>query len=94
VKFKITAHSGFIASARPGNAVDLLWERLGAVSDDVAFARAGDGIVATWEQDAPTSMEQDERAEIGRRTVFEIVRDVCERSPELDLEWFAVGFFR
>jgi len=94
VKFKITSHSGFIAGARPGNALDLLWQRLGSTREEVSFDMAGDEIVATWGEDAPSSMEQDERAEIGRRAVLAIVRDICEVSPDLDMEWFAVGFFR
>lgn len=81
-------------SARPGEALDLLWQRLGAFRDEVAFARAGDEIVATWEEDASASMEPGERAEVGRRAVLDIVRDACEGSPDLDLEWFAVGYFR
>jgi len=44
-------------------------------------------------EDLPASMERDERAEIGRRAVLDIVCDVCESAPELELDWFAVGFF-
>ena len=94
MKFRITSHSGFIVAARPGNALDLLWQRLGGSRDEVEFARSGDEIVATWEEDAPAAMGSDERAEIGRRAVLDIVRDACEGSPDLNLEWFAVGFFR
>lgn len=73
--------------------MDLLWQRLGASHDDASFAKVGPEITATWGEDAPASMERDERAEIGRLAVLEIVRDVCERTPELQLDWFAIGFF-
>jgi len=91
VKFRITSHTGFRGSTRSPDALELLAEQLGARRDDVSFARVGSEIVATWGEDVPSSMERDERAEIGRGVVFEIVRDVCERTPELRLDWFAVG---
>jgi hypothetical protein len=36
-------------------------------------------------------MEQDERAELGRRAILDIVIGVCERAPELNSDWFAVS---
>jgi hypothetical protein len=93
VKFRIAPHSGFTASRRPANAIDLLWQRLSAGHDEASFAKVGLEIEVTWGEDLPVSMERDERAEIGRRAVLEIVRDVCERAPELELDWFAVGFY-
>jgi hypothetical protein len=73
--------------------MDLLWQRLSASHGETSFAKVGPEIEATWGEDVPASMERDERAEIGRRAVLDIVRDVCERAPELELDWFAVGFF-
>jgi hypothetical protein len=94
VKFRIAPHAGFASSTRPANAVDLLWQRLGSSHDEASFARVGpDEISAAWGEDA-LAVSGDERAEVGRRAVLEIVRDVCERAPELELDWFAVGFFR
>lgn len=90
VKFKIGPHRGFTASTRPANAIDLLWQRLGASRDDVRFARTGTEITASWEGEPPSSALE-ERAEIGRLVVLEIVRQVCENAPELELDWFAVG---
>jgi hypothetical protein len=81
-------------STRPANAIDLLWQRLGASHDEVSFAKVGDEIRATWGEDVPVSMERDERAEIGRRAVLDIVRDACERTPELELDWFAFSALR
>jgi len=70
--------------------MDLLWQRLGRRRDETSFTKVGSEIRATWGADLSSSMERDERAEIGRRAVLEIVRDVCEQSPELELDWFAV----
>jgi hypothetical protein len=91
VKLSITSHAGFRGSARPPEALELLAQQLGARRDEVSFAKVGSEIVATWGEDVPSSMERDERAEIGRSVVLEIVRDVCERTPELRLDWFAVS---
>jgi hypothetical protein len=88
VKFRITRHSGHSA---PADALDLLLQRLGAKRGEVSFAKVGGEIRAAWGKDAPVSMTRDERLDIGRRAVLDIVRDVCERAPELRLEWFAVS---
>jgi hypothetical protein len=74
--------------------MDLLWQRLDRSHDGASFARVGPEISATWGEDVPSSMERDERAELGRRAVLRILRDVCEGAPELELDWFAVSFFR
>ncbi len=36
-------------------------------------------------------MTRDERIEIGRRAVLDALREVCDRSPELKSDWFAVS---
>jgi hypothetical protein len=74
--------------------MDLLWQRLDRSHDEASFAKVGREITATWREDAPASMERDERAEVGRGAVLAIVRDVCESAPELELDWFAVGVRR
>ncbi len=91
MKFSITSHSGFTASTRLGDSVDLLWQRLGAIHDGVSFAKDRSEIVATWGEDVPASTTADERAEVARRAILDILREVCERAPELELDWFAVG---
>jgi hypothetical protein len=88
VDFRITRHSGFPA---PDNALDMLWEQLGANREDVSFAKGRAEISARWGADAPVSMERHEREEIGRATVLEIVRGACDRAPELKSDWFAVS---
>ena len=93
MRFRVAPQAGFASSARPANAVDLLWQRLDSSHDGASFARVGpDEISARWGYDA-LAVEGDELAELGRRTVLESLRDVCERAPELELDWFAVGFF-
>jgi hypothetical protein len=91
VKFKVTRHSGF---GPPADALDLLWQRLGATRDEVSFAKVDGEIRAAWEEGAPASMERAERIEVGRIAVLHIVRDVCEGAPELRLDWYAVSPLR
>jgi hypothetical protein len=92
VTFRITPHSGFAA---PADALELLWQRLDGHHDGVLFVKVDDAeIRATWREDAPISMERDEREEIGRRTILDIVLDVCTQAPELRSDWFAVSPLR
>jgi hypothetical protein len=88
VRFRITRHS---AVKPPADALELLWPRLGSKRDEVSFAKVGTEIRATWGEDAPVSMERDERVQTGRRAILEILQEVCDRSPELRLDWYAVG---
>jgi hypothetical protein len=91
VRFRISRHSGFSA---PADAVDLLWQQLGAKRDEASFAKVGAEIRAEWGADAPVSLERDEREEIGRGVILEIVCDICERAPELKSDWFAISPLR
>jgi len=89
VNFSVTQHSG---SKAPADAIELLWQRVdGRRFEDVRFIRRGTEIRAATGEDAPVSMESDERSEIGRSKVLECVREICERAPELKADWFAVG---
>ena len=88
MKFKITIHA---RSGAPADALDLLWERLSAAREDVRFSRPGVAIIATWMSEAPVTMERDERKEVGRMVVWDIVRDVCESTAGLRADWFAVS---
>jgi hypothetical protein len=88
VQFRITHHSGFAA---PADALDLLCARLGAQRDGVSFAKVGKQVSVVTQEDAPVSMTSDERLEIGRRAVLDLVRDVCDGAPELESDWFAVS---
>jgi hypothetical protein len=87
MEFRITRHSG----AAPADAVDSLWQRLGAKCDEVSFAKVGDEIRATASGESPVSMPRDERAHICRSAVLDIVRGVCEQTAELEWDWFAVS---
>jgi hypothetical protein len=88
VKFRITPHSGF---APPADAIDLLWERLGAKRADASFSRVGPEIRATWGEELRVSAAREERAEAGRREVLDIVRYVCDGDPALRSDWYAVS---
>jgi hypothetical protein len=86
--FKITHHSGFAA---PADALDLLWGRLESRHDGVSFAKGSNQIQAKWRGEPPLSMMRDEREEFARTAVLEIVREICERTPELKFDWYAVS---
>jgi hypothetical protein len=88
VRFRITRHSGY---SPPQDALELLLARLGPNRDGASFAKVGAEIWATMESDAPVSMTQDERADIGRRAVLNIMREACDGAPGLNSDWFAVG---
>ncbi len=87
--FRITRHSGYAA---PTNALELLLRRLGARREQVLFEMVGSEIRARWGNEDGDSASRETKAEIGRWEVFEMVRDVCERSPELETDWFAVSY--
>lgn len=88
MKFRISRHS---SSAPPVDAIDLLWARLGPRHEETVFAKIGNEIRATWGESRASSA-RDERAERGREEVLEIITTVCDRSPELKADWYAVSF--
>jgi hypothetical protein len=88
VQFRITHHSGFAA---PADALDLLSARVGAQHQGVSFAQVGRVIRVTTSEEPTVSTTRDERIEIGRRAVLAVVREVCDGSPELKSDWFAVS---
>lgn len=88
VEFKITNHSG---SSAPEDALDLLYEQLEGMRGSIRFVKRGAEIRTMLRGDTPVSMESDEREEIGRREVLDIVREICDKAPQLKLDWFAVS---
>ncbi len=88
MEFRITIHSG---RAAPPRALELLPEQLGASRDGARFANAGAEIRATLAEDGPVSMDREERENIGRRALLEILSDACGRAAELESDWFAVS---
>jgi len=88
VTFRITRHS---SGGPPADAIELLWEQLGPRHEDTSFSRRGTEIRARWGE-AEASSARDERVEVGRGEVLEIVRSVCERTPGLSSDWYAVSF--
>jgi hypothetical protein len=91
VTYSITHHSGFGA---PGDALDLLWQRLGGYRGEARFVRVGTGIKAMWGDEGQSWLGRYEREEIGRRAVLDIVCDICVQAPELDSDWYAVSPLR
>jgi hypothetical protein len=91
VVYRITPHLGSPRPRWDAEAMELLWRRLDLRRGDTSFSKVGPGITATWQLDAPVPVERDELIELGRLAVLEVVRDVCRRAPELELEWFAVS---
>jgi hypothetical protein len=88
VRFRITLHSGFDA---PADAIDRLEGLLGPSREDARFTRVGNEILASWGVDAPVAMERDEREEIGRRALLDMIGEVCDEAPDLKFDWFAVA---
>lgn len=69
----------------------MLWQRLDGNHESVVFAKEGPQIVARIEDDVPVAMTSDERNAIGRGLVLGVVDEVCEGSPELSSDWYAVS---
>jgi hypothetical protein len=88
MRFRISHHSGHVV---PDDALELLSQHLGPSREQVSFSKVGPFIMATVRDDSPVSMTHDERVDAGRRQVLEVVSDVCEVSPELKFDWFAVS---
>jgi hypothetical protein len=88
MRFRITRHA---ATSPPDQAVELLAQRLGSRRKGVSFVLVGAEIRANLKRDDPVYMTQDERVDIGRRAVLEIVSELCERDPDLNVDWYAVS---
>jgi hypothetical protein len=88
VRFKIAVHSGHGA---PPDAIARLAQALGSRRDDAHFTASASEIDATWGDEAPVSMERDEREELGREALLRIVEEVCEVAADLRFDWYAVS---
>jgi len=88
MRFRITRHA---SGSPPEDALDLLTVRMGNRCEDVRFARVGPNVTAILDRDLPVAVTQDERIDIGRREVLDAVAEICERAPDLKLDWFAVS---
>lgn len=88
MKFRITRHA---TASPPEDALDLLTSRIGKRREGVQFARVGGEIRANLNRDEPVAMTVDDRTEVGRRAVLEIIEEVCDSTPELKPDWFAVS---
>ncbi|HXW58331.1 MAG TPA: hypothetical protein VEJ23_02510 [Solirubrobacteraceae bacterium] len=88
MRFRITRHA---ATSSPEQAIELLAQRIAGRRKGVSFVHVGDEIRANVNRDDPVYMTQDERVSIGRRAVLEIVSELCERDPDLEVDWYAVS---
>jgi hypothetical protein len=91
VTLKITPHQAQRLPAPPAEAVGMLWRRLGSNHEGASFSRRGSEIRAMWESTASRSIARGELNEIARAAILDLLRDVCDRAPELEFDWFAVS---
>jgi len=89
VTFGIGRASGF---AVPPDAMELLLRRLGAQADEVSIAMLGGEIRATLGEADGDSTTREMRVAVKREAVLDLIRDACERAPELESDWFAVSY--
>ncbi len=88
VDFVISRHS---ANAPPGDALELLWERLeGERHRDLRFRKARDEIRVIAPDEPRVPMADDEWVEDCRQAIMHTVRSVSEQDDELDFAWYAV----
>ena len=88
MRFRIAPHAG---QGAPPDAIERLADRLGSSVEDAFFVKVGNEILATWGEDAPVAMERDEREELGSLALLGIIEEVCEETPDLRVDWFAVA---
>jgi hypothetical protein len=87
VRFTIGVHTGHGA---PGDAIERLARQLGPERDEARFTLSGGEIDASWGEDVPVSMASDERKEIGRLQLLELVEEACEDAG-LSFDWYAIS---
>jgi hypothetical protein len=87
MSFKVTRHA---TAQPPQDALERLGERIPVRTEEVVFSKVGGQITARLDGDEEIAMTRDERIDRGRRVVLEAVAEVCERTPELRVDWFAV----
>ncbi len=88
MKFRITRHS---TAAPPLDALDLLGAHVERRFADVRFNHVGSEIRANVSREDTFGRTSEELAEIERREVLDLVGGICERAPELKLDWYAVS---
>jgi hypothetical protein len=88
MKFRITRHS---TASPPPDALDLLGAHVERRFADVRFTHVGPEIRANVSREDALGHTSDELSEIERREVLELVGEICERAPELKLDWYAVS---
>jgi hypothetical protein len=75
----------------PDHVVELLREQIPKRREDVLFSRVGGEIRARLDREESGWRTPSESSEIARQAVLDAVGEVCDRSPELKLDWYAVS---
>ncbi len=88
MKFKITTHSGHDA---PPDAVDQLLAHLGTQRSNGRFNKVGSEIRVTWQDAEVSGWDRPERMELEREELLQLLQATCDRVPELDADWYAIG---
>ena len=89
MEFRITTHAGYGA---PVEAIESLWPHLQAADiEDAAFAKGHDDIRASWGYGEASQAIREEVKERERRAVLEAVCEVCDRTPGLEPDWYAIA---
>jgi hypothetical protein len=89
MEFRITTHTAYGA---PVDAIESLWPHLQAAGiEDATFAKGRDEIRANWGYSEASQAIREEVMDRERRAVLEAVCEVCDRTPELEPDWYAIG---
>jgi len=76
----------------PADAIESLWPHLQTTgAGDAVFAKGHDEIRAHWGYDHASRAIREQVMDRERRAVLEAVCEVCDRTPELESDWYAIG---
>lgn len=87
MKFRITLHSRHNA---PSDAIEQLWARLESLSGEASFSKVRAEIRATWGEAEGARDDREARIEAGRLSLLDLLREVCDTTPDLELDWYAI----
>ncbi len=89
MEFRITTHTGYGA---PADAIESLWPHLqaGGVENEV-FAKRHDEIRANRGHNEASRAIREAHMDRERRAILEAVCEACDRTAELESDWYAIG---
>jgi hypothetical protein len=89
MEFRITTHTGYGA---PADAIESLWPHLQAAGvENGVFAKGHDEIRANRGHNEASRAIREEHMDGERRAILEAVCEVCDRTAELESDWYAIG---